>query len=113
MEVDEDLYTLKINRKGKRTIGKANKGINVEKIIIGLKIKKKKGRERGKKENSSELQKLNIRQRFITIIKNVTEGGKKLKSLIGLHTANKINNYNREGEKKKKSPKESTEQVKT
>ena len=32
MEVDkEDLYTLKINCKGKRTVGKANKGINVEK----------------------------------------------------------------------------------
>jgi len=30
IEVDEDLYTLKINCKGKRTIGKANKGINVE-----------------------------------------------------------------------------------
>ena len=28
---------LKINCKGKRTIGKANKGINVEKIKIGLK----------------------------------------------------------------------------
>ena len=33
----EDLYMLKINCKGKRTIGKASKGINVEKIIIGLK----------------------------------------------------------------------------
>ena len=33
LEVDEeDLPTLKINCKGKRTIGKANKGINVEKI---------------------------------------------------------------------------------
>ena len=31
-EVDEDLYLLKINCKGKRTVGKANKGINVEKI---------------------------------------------------------------------------------
>ena len=28
---------LKINFKEKRTVGKANKGINVEKIIIGLK----------------------------------------------------------------------------
>ena len=26
------LYTLKINCKGKRTVGKANKGINVEKV---------------------------------------------------------------------------------
>ena len=33
IEIDEeDLYTLKINCKGKRTVGKANKGINVEKI---------------------------------------------------------------------------------
>ena len=32
IEVDEDLYTLKINCKGKRTVGKANKRINVEKL---------------------------------------------------------------------------------
>ena len=32
-----DLYILKINCMGKRTVGKANKEINVEKIIIGLK----------------------------------------------------------------------------
>ena len=32
-EVDKDLYTLKINCKGKRTAGKANKGINVEKTV--------------------------------------------------------------------------------
>ena len=32
MDVDkEDLYILKINCKGKRTVGKANKGVNVEK----------------------------------------------------------------------------------
>ena len=38
IEVDkEDLFTLKINCKGKRTVRKANKGINVEKIIVGLK----------------------------------------------------------------------------
>jgi len=36
MEVDEkDLYTLKINCKGKRTVRQAHKGINVEEIIIG------------------------------------------------------------------------------
>ena len=34
---EEDLYTLKINCKGKRTVGKANKEINVEKITIVLK----------------------------------------------------------------------------
>ena len=33
IEIDEeDLYTLKINCKGKRTVGKANEKINVEKI---------------------------------------------------------------------------------
>ena len=38
IEVDkEDLYIWKINCKGKRTVGKTNKGINVEKILIGLK----------------------------------------------------------------------------
>ena len=31
IEVDEDLYALKINCKRKGTVGKANKGINVEK----------------------------------------------------------------------------------
>ena len=41
-------------------MGKVNKGINVEKIIIDfkkLKLKKKRGK---KKENSTELQKPNI-----------------------------------------------------
>ena len=39
IEVDkEDLYTLKINCKVKRTVGKANKGISVEKEYV-LKIK--------------------------------------------------------------------------
>ena len=56
IEVDkEGLYTLKINCKGKRIVGKANKEINVEKMIIGLKIK-----WGGGKENSTELQKPNI-----------------------------------------------------
>ena len=33
IEIDEeDLYTLKINWKRKRRVGKANKGINAEKI---------------------------------------------------------------------------------
>jgi len=39
LEVDKKTYTLKINCKGKRTVGKANKEINVEKIIIDLKVK--------------------------------------------------------------------------
>ena len=53
----EDLYALKINYKGERTVGKANKGINVEKII-GLKNLKKR-KQKKKMENSTELQKPN------------------------------------------------------
>ena len=49
---------LKINCKGKRTIGKANKGINVEKTIMLKKLKFKKVKK--KKENSTELQKPNV-----------------------------------------------------
>ena len=44
------MYTSKINCKGKRAVGKANKGINVEKIIIGLKIKLKERKEKEKKK---------------------------------------------------------------
>ena len=84
IEVDkEDLYRLKINCKGKRTVGQENKGINVEKIIIGLKklnikiIKKrrgKKGRRKGKKGKPPQnCKSLMYRQRFIITIKNVTE----------------------------------------
>ena len=40
MEVDEEgLYTLKTNCKGKRTVGKVNKAINVEKYNRFKKIK--------------------------------------------------------------------------
>ena len=49
---------LKINCKGKRTVGKADKGINVEKIIIDfkkLKIKILKRERKKKEENSIEL----------------------------------------------------------
>ena len=66
MEIDEkDLYTLKINCKGKRTVGKANKGISVEKIKIGLKklkIKIKK-QERGKKGKLHRIEKAQHRSR--------------------------------------------------
>ena len=37
----------------------------------------------------------------MTTIKNVTEE-KNLKNLIGFHSANKIDNYNRRGNKKKR-----------
>ena len=59
----EVLYTLKINCKGKRTVRKANKGINVEKIIIGFKKLKREKRKNKRKrvekkkeknENSTE-----------------------------------------------------------
>ena len=47
----------------------------------------------------------------MTTIKNVTEeeGEKKLKSLTGFLSANKIDNCNRVGERGEKTPKESTE----
>ena len=56
------MYTLKINCKGKRTVGKANKGINVEKIIISLKIKTIK-REREKKRELHRTAKAQCRDR--------------------------------------------------
>ena len=50
------------------------------------------------------------RQRFITSVKYVTEEKKKkekLKSLIRFHSANKIDNYNREGKEGRKRKKKS------
>ena len=52
----KDLYTFKINCKGKRTVGKANKGINVEKVYQVKKIKiikKKKKTEEEKKKRKA------------------------------------------------------------
>ena len=53
---------LKINCKGEKTVGKANKGTNVEKTIIGwkIKIKKREKKKNKKEENSRVLQKPNI-----------------------------------------------------
>ena len=42
---------------------------------------------------------------FVTTIKNVIGREKKLKGLIGFHSAKIIDNYNREGNKKKKKKK--------
>ena len=42
---------LKINCKGKRTVGIANKGINVEKIIIGFKNQELKLEKEKRKKN--------------------------------------------------------------
>ena len=70
------------------------------KIIIGLKIKIKK-REK-EKDNSTKLQKLNIEAEVYKNNKKCDREKKKLKSLIKFHSANKIDNYNRGGEKKSK-----------
>ena len=47
------MYTLKINYKGERTVGKPNKGTNIEKNKTSFKelklLKKKKERQREKK----------------------------------------------------------------
>ena len=60
-EVDkEELYTLKINCKVKRTVEKANKGINIEKIIIGLKIKIKKRERKKKRKRPPEVTQANV-----------------------------------------------------
>ena len=63
---------LKINCKVERTVGKANKGMNVEKIIIGFKNLKKKRKTPQNSKSSKQ------RQKFMTTIKNVTEGKKML-----------------------------------
>ena len=65
---------LKINCKGKRTVGKANKGINIEKIKIGLKNLKE--RKEKKEENSTELQKPNVEAEVYNSKKNVTRKNK-------------------------------------
>ena len=68
---------------------------------------RKKGKKRKTPENCKKPMQ---RQRFITTIKNVTEGKKKSSKA---YNANKINNYNRVDKKRGKNPEESTEQVKT
>ena len=65
-----------------------------------LKLRKEKRKK--KKENSTKLQKSNIEAEVYKTIKNVTEGEKKLRSLIRFHSDSKINNYYREGRKKGK-----------
>ena len=58
----------------------------------------------GQKENSTELQKPNVEAEvYNNSKKTVTEGKKKLKSLIRFYSANKIDNYNRGGGGGKKS----------
>ena len=56
----EDLYTLKINCKEKRTVAKANKGINVVKNnklkTLKLKKKRKEKKKRGKLHRTAKAQ---------------------------------------------------------
>ena len=54
------MYTLKINCKGKRRVGKASKGINVEKNNNRFKKLKIKIKRERKKEHAIELQKPNV-----------------------------------------------------
>ena len=56
----KDLYTFKINCKGKRTVGKANKGINVGKNTSGLKqLKLQKGeKKKWKKKEKKKLHRI-------------------------------------------------------
>ena len=68
-----------------------------------MKIRK---REKKKKENSTELQESNIEAEVYNNNKNVTERKKNLKRLIRIHSANKVNSYNRVRQKgKDKIPK--------
>ena len=76
------IYISKINSKGKRTVGKANKGVNVEKYNSFLKIKiiKKRGEKKKKRKTPQNCKSPMQRQRFITTIKNVTEKEKSSKA---------------------------------
>ena len=73
---------IKINCKGKRTVGQANKGINVEKIQYVKKIKiirkrknrrEKKAKKFKKRKTPQNCKSPTQRQRFIITIKSVTE----------------------------------------
>ena len=82
------------------------------------KLKRKKEKGKKKKENSSELQKPNVEAEVYNNKKKCDWERKRKKinkSLIRFHSANKIDNYNGDGEeeKKEKKSKDSTEQVKT
>ena len=63
--------------------------------------------------NSTELQKPNVEAEVYSSNKKCDWEKKKLRSLSRFHSANKIDNYNREEGGEKKNPSESTEQVKT
>ena len=66
-----------------------------------MKSKKEKTKRKATQNGKNSMK----RQRFITVIKNVIEGEKELKSLIIFHSANKIDNYDRGGNKRKRKKK--------
>ena len=86
---------------------------------MNKKRKETNKQKRKNKENSPELQKPNVKAEVYNNKKcdwGEKKEKKKLKSFIRFHRANKIDNYNRaggKGKRKRKNPKESTEQVKT
>ena len=47
-------YTLKINCKGKRTVGKTNKGINVKKQVHDIKIIRNRKEKNGRRKEKGE-----------------------------------------------------------
>jgi len=59
-------------------------------------------RKKEKKENSTELQKPNVEAEVYNNKKHDWEKNRKRKSSVSFHSANKINNHNRGGEKEKK-----------
>ena len=65
---------------------------------------KRRRKEKKREENSTELQKPNVEAEVNDDNKNVTED-KKIKSLIGFLSANKIDNYNGAGGRGKKEKK--------
>ena len=67
-----------------------------------LKIKK---RERERERKHHRTTKLNVEAEVYNNNKKCDGGKKKIKSLIGFHGANKIDNFNRGGEKRKKEKK--------
>jgi len=71
-----------------------------------------KERKKEKKENSTELQKPNVEAEVYNNKKSDWEKNRKRKSSVSFHSADKINNHNRGGEKEKKKKKREREREK-
>ena len=97
----EDLYK-KLTERGERTVGKANKGINVEKNSNRSK-RLKNNNSNNNNDSSPELQKPNIEAEIYNNKKCDWERKeKRLKCLVRLHSANKMDSYSKGGRKEKK-----------